>query len=122
MRVGHISRLCLLDHDCAGGAISACSSSIRERGSGVTVFGTKREMDSMMNGIPITVGSTQNVICGSWFNSGIRCATDSLRRYTDAGRRVNPSLMESFFTRVSRKGVYPSDALLSLESIVVEGI
>jgi hypothetical protein len=46
--------------------------SVLDLGDGATIFGAKREMDRIMNGIPITVGSTQNVICGSWLNSGIK--------------------------------------------------
>src|SRR5260370_42603718 len=37
---------------------------------GAAMFGTNREMDRTMNGIPITVGSTKKVSCDSWYNSG----------------------------------------------------
>src|SRR5260370_40272195 len=41
---------------------------------GVAMFGAKREMDSTMNGIPITVGRTQNTSVGICFKPGIRWA------------------------------------------------
>jgi len=54
--------------------IASSFLSLLDLGDGATILGTKREMDSTMNGRPIMVGSTQNVSGGSWFKSGIRWA------------------------------------------------